>query len=268
MRIIALPFLVPRQLQGRCVPWRVDVCPGIYFVEWKMFWSSTTAAALSLLLATATPTISSATPSRLVHEQVQAYKQLLGTEFLTSEGLLKLLKLHDDDTVCVGSCERYLQEYIGKDNKMEWTRLEHLIETIYGDSISSDPYQPQEVHLSLTNDPSEMKVMWVTMENLIDPFVEYSSNLNEWDSETTQTISAVNFTYSVPQNWYPIFGGVIYEANMANLEPGKNTYRYRVGGYDSVAQVVKRSADFSFTTPPLPSPEQKTTFAMLGDQVC
>jgi hypothetical protein len=178
-----------------------------------------------------------------------------------------LLTYHDDDTICAHSCDRYLRELIGSENKMEWSRLEQLIETLYGDSISDDPYQPQEVHLSLTGELSEMKVMWATMENLIDPFVEYTSNMNEWDSETMKVASAVNFTYTVPQNWYPIFAGVLYETNMVGLEAGKVPYRYRVGGYDSVSQEIKRSADFSFVSAPLPAPEQKTTFAMLGDQV-
>jgi hypothetical protein len=226
-----------------------------------MFWSS---ASLALLLG-ALPSATLA--SRLVHEQIEAYKNLLGTDYLSAEGLVKLLTYHDDDTLCAHSCERYIQELIGSENKMEWSRLEHLVETLYGDKISEDPYQPQEVHLSLTGELSEMKVMWATMENLIDPFVEYTSNMNEWDSETTMVAPATNFTYTVPQNWYPIFAGVLYETNMIGLEPGKIPYRYRVGGFDSVSQVIKRSTEFSFVSAPLPAPEQKTTFAMLGDQV-
>lgn len=54
---------------------------------------------------------------------------------------------------------------------------------------------------------------------------------------------------------------------MINLEPGKIKYRYRVGGYDPVNQIIKKSNEFSFVTAPIPSPEEKTTIAMLGDQV-
>jgi hypothetical protein len=150
---------------------------------------------------------SSLSPSRsfsrnLIQEQVQAYKTLLGTDSLTADGLLSLLKFHDEDTVCgEGPCQRHLQNFIGDTKQMEWTRLEQIIQELYGDMISSDPFQPQEVHLSLTGDLTQMKVMWVTMENLIEPFVEYTSNMNEWIAESTYTAYATNYTYEVPQNW-------------------------------------------------------------------
>lgn len=50
---------------------------------------------------------------RLIKEQVEAYQKLVGTDRLTSDGLLKLLKLHDDDTICVNSCARYVSELVG-----------------------------------------------------------------------------------------------------------------------------------------------------------
>ena len=65
---------------------------------------------------------------------------------------------------------------------------------------------------------------------------------------------------------YPIFGGVIYESDMTNLLPGKTVYKYRVGGYDS-NNVAHMSEEFVFKTPPLPNADEKTVFAMLGDQV-
>jgi len=58
---------------------------------------------------------------------------------------------------------------------------------------------------------------------------------------------------------------VIYETNMVNLIPGKLSYKYRVGGYDSSGEAHK-SQDFSFETVPLNLPHQETVFAMLGDQ--
>ncbi len=66
---------------------------------------------------------------------------------------------------------------------------------------------------------------------------------------------------------YPVFGGVIYETNMEGLIQGKKSYKYRVGGYDSVNATIRRSQDFQFSSVPRASPHQKTTFGMLGDQV-
>jgi hypothetical protein len=155
---------------------------------------------------------------------------------------------------------------VGKEG-MEWSRLEELVTTIYGDQISSDPYDPQEVHLSLRDSADEMKVMWASAANLVDPFVEYTASMDSWAEEVTMRSSAVNYTYTVPQNWYPVFAGVIYEADMVELKTGKTPYRYRVGGTDPESNTVRRSQDFSFVTPPNSDPEQKTVFAMLGDQV-
>ena len=44
--------------------------------------------------------------ARLVKEQVAAYEKIIGTNKLTADGLIKLLTLHDSDTVCVGACRR------------------------------------------------------------------------------------------------------------------------------------------------------------------
>ena len=65
---------------------------------------------------------------------------------------------------------------------------------------------------------------------------------------------------------YPItYVGMMYESSMFNLQPGKVSYKYRVGGYDT-NQTVHRSKEFVFNTIPLPDKDQKTTFGMLGDQ--
>lgn len=154
----------------------------------------------SLLLLIATPYVG----ARLIKEQVNAYQKVVGTERLTTDGLLRLLKLHDDDTVCINACARYVENLVGKEG-MDWSRLEELITTIYGDQISSDPYDPQEVHLSLRDNPDEMKVMWASAANLVDPFVEYTASMESWSEEVTMRSSAVNFTYSVPQNWSVVY---------------------------------------------------------------
>lgn len=179
---------------------------------------------------------------------------------------MKLLKLHDGDTECHGPCARHVKEWLGGDKEgMGWGYLEKLVEKIYGGMISTDPYDPQEVHLALTGSLSEMKVMWVTMENLTNPFVEYTEAHNDWTEDNTMTANAVTSTYSVPQNWYPIFAGVIYETNMVDLFPGKKAYKYRVGG-TTPYNTVRRSQDFTFHTAPESTSNQKNTFALLGDQ--
>lgn len=215
-------------------------------------------AALLGILAT------SSASSRLVSEQVAAYKKLLGTDRLTADGFRKIFEYHDADSICVHACGRYLEKLIDDRDGMEWTRLEEVINSIYGDSISEDPFQPQEVHIALTGSLSEMKVMWVSMDGLQDPFVEYAP-LDD-DSGLWASQPATTDTYSVPQNWYPTFAGVIYETNMIDLAPGKKAYKYRVGGLDSASNTVRRSKDFTFYSAPEPSPEQKTTFATFGDQ--
>ena len=169
-------------------------------------------AALLGVLAT------SSASSRLVSEQVAAYRKLLGTDRLTADGFRKIFKYHDGDSVCAHACSRYLEKLIDDRDGMEWSRLEELINDIYGDAISEDPFQPQEVHLALTGSLSEMKVMWATMDGLQDPFVEYIAE--DDTSGTWASQPATSDTYTVPQNWYPTFAGVIYEANMVNLVPG------------------------------------------------
>ena len=218
-------------------------------------------AALLGVLATS----SASSSSRLVSEQVQAYRKLIGTERLTAEGFRKIFKYHDDDSVCAHACGRHLEKLINDHAGMEWTRLEELIDSIYGDAISNDPFQPQEVHLALTGSLGEMKVIWASMDGLQNPFVEYAPADDESDTWTSQP--ATTDTYTVPQNWYPAFAGVIYEANMVDLVPGKKAYKYRVGGLDAVNNVVRRSKDFTFSSAPEPAPDQKTTFATFGDQV-
>lgn len=202
----------------------------------------------------------------IISEQFDAYKKILNTDRLTPDGMLTLLQLHDSDTRCHGPCEAYIENYVGGKEGIDWDGLSGLIEKIYGDAISTDPYDPQEVHLALTDSQTEMKVMWATMESLGDPFVEYTAVDNEWTDELTMTATANQFTYTVPMNWYPTFAGWLYEADMIHLVPGKNRYKYRVGGYDSVNQTIRRSQDFSFVTAPVNNPHQKNTFAMLGDQ--
>ena len=107
-------------------------------------------------------------------------------------------------------------------------------------------------------------VLFTTIEKLERPFVEYTLAVNEWTPDTTMTNAANSYTYEVPQNWYPTWSGMMYETSMLNLKPGKTTYKYRVGGYCN--QTLHTSKEFVFNTAPLADKDQKTTFAMLGDQ--
>ena len=119
-----------------------------------------TVVVAAVTVATAVTGIST---SRLISEQVQAYKKLLGSDKLSKAGFIKLLQLHDSDTICKGSCDRYLDKMFGSSGIMEFSRLEELLNEIYGDLISSDPFQPQEVHISLMDSPDQMKGIVISL---------------------------------------------------------------------------------------------------------
>jgi hypothetical protein len=87
----------------------------------------------------------------------------------------------------------------------------------------------------------------------------------EWTADNTLTVSATNATYTVPQNWYPVWAGMLYEADMVGLVTGKKQYRYRVGGLDDAGS-AHRSQDFLFSSAPDVDADQKTVVATLGDQ--
>lgn len=204
--------------------------------------------------------------SSIISEQLEAYKKLLRSDKLTPQGLQTLYRIHDNDSICLGPCYKHIENYLGKDG-LDWDKLKEVLEETYA-NISYDPYEPQEIHLALTDSLSEMKVMWTTMKNLENPFVEYTRVENDWnDVNKVLKANAVNDTYTVPYNWYPVFNGVIYETNMIQLIPNKQSYKYRVGGFDIVNNTIRRSKDYIFKTAPNTNiKNQKNTFAMLGDQ--
>lgn len=173
--------------------------------------------------------------SSLVHNQILNYRRVLNANTLTVDGFKTLATLHDEHFTCVDACDTYLHNLIG--DGLEWSLFENLVDKIYGDMISDDPYQPQEIHLAVTPYPSTMKVMWATSLPLTNPFVEYVPySSSSWDNSIT--VSATNFTYTVPEYWWPIFTGVLYEADMSNLVPDSK-YQYRVGGYDEANATVR-----------------------------
>lgn len=182
------------------------------------------------------------------------------------ESLKKLLNLHDDDAKCGTGCQVALIRYVTK-NGLPFGHLEKIIRDIYGDSISEDPYQPQEVHLALHAESTSMNVMWVTMESLENPSVQYrEAATGEVDWQEASEANAEISTYRVPKKWWPIFTGTIYSADMSNLEHDKN-YIYRVGGYSPVNSSMRFSDGFTFKSAPAPSedPNRKTIAATFAD---
>jgi hypothetical protein len=202
--------------------------------------------------------------SSILSDIIHVYEKFLtanGYKNVDVDGLKFLINSFHQDHRCFESCAKYLQSLVG--NGLSWDDFEKLAYKIYGDEISDDPYQPQEIHLSLLNDKSSMKVMFVTMSNLESPFAEYSLNKNTWIR--SEIVPAVNFTYRVEQKWWPVFTGVIYEADMINLQP-ETAYYYRVGGYDASNKTTRYSETFSFKSAPIEkNPNRKTVITTFAD---
>lgn len=226
------------------------------------------AAASSLALL-----LSIADGSRIVGSLLRDYRRVLSSmnggedrDYITSHDLKSLIELHDDDFYCNDLCAKHLHSSLlltnGSDS-VSYTLFENLIDQLYGDLISDDPMEPQEIHLSLTGDPTEMTVMWTTKGHLVDSYVEYKSAVAD-DSGWLKS-AAVNYTYEVPQNWWPTFEGVIYKAKMDSLEPAMS-YVYRLRGYDQVNKTMRSSDSFTFRASPTNDPFHITKIATLADQ--
>lgn len=212
--------------------------------------------------------------SKLVDEQLDVFQRILtegfGKDKLDVDGVVQLMHLMEGHPRYNLAGLNYVAEKMGS-LEIPFTYLHELVNKIYGDQISDDPFKPQELHLGYTNDPTSMKIMWVTMANLEKPFVQFMPEIaSNWKIATSSP--AVNYTYSVPIKWWPVFTGVIYEVDMTNLTP-EHRYKYRVGGYDTVNQTMRYSDEFSFQAAPLPNPSHTTrvftgadhgTFELLG----
>jgi len=203
----------------------------------------------------------------LISDQLSVYRNILSavnpawSEKVTVEGLKTLLAMHDDDAQCGDLCEEYLKERMGG-NEVSWGVFETIVTTLYGDMISADPYEPTEIKLALGETSDIMKVMFITFMPLDDPFVEFC--LSEAD-DNWMRVPAPGFTYTVPQKWWPVFTGMIYEADMTGLAPATR-YIYRVGGYDSANSTTRYSPQFEFSSAPAPDPARQTTVGVLADQ--
>jgi len=110
-------------------------------------------------------------------------------------------------------------------------------------------YVPEQIHLSLTGDLSEMAVTWVTL-NASNSIVQYGlspMNLNMQRSGGNRTYKA--------GGWL----GTIHTAIMVGLQPG-TTYYYRVG---DPSETYGWSPVFDFTT--FYNDSRPITYALLGD---
>lgn len=210
--------------------------------------------------------VSSVTASRLVSEQIGVYRTILesiGKTEVDAEGILYLMSLFDGSPKYNKAAIDYISKKLGAE-KLSWTMFEKVVDAIYGDQVSDDPFQPQEIHLALGNDITTMKVMWATMDNLQNPFVEFLPQLEDnWSLSTLST--AVNYTYSVEQKWWPTFTGVLYEADMDGLK-ADHRYKYRVGGWDTANNTMRFSDVFEFkAAPESNNPNRPTRIAAIAD---
>ena len=90
---------------------------------------------------------------------------------IDSDGYLNIMSLHDSDSKCGPMCKEFILRKLGDGRGYDF--FEKMLTEIYGDAISLDPFQPQELHLALTPSPNAMKVMWVTMSKLLKPFTRF-----------------------------------------------------------------------------------------------
>jgi hypothetical protein len=210
--------------------------------------------------------VTSNSASKLISEQVGVFKTILeniGKTKVDVEGIVYLMSLFDGNPKYNTASFNLITEKLGA-SELSFEAFESVLDKIYGDQISDDPYQPQEIHLALGNDISSMKVMWLTMDNLLKPFVEYLPIYeNNW--KLAKSAVALNYTYEVPVKWWPVFTGVIYEADMTGLAADHH-YKYRVGGWDSANATLRYSAEFNFKAAPESNdPNRVTKIATLAD---
>ena len=211
-----------------------------------------------------------------------------------------VIELHDDDARCEARCVEQLNKFLLSPLKHEkgpaavaqvdaesglisisFSRFRALLEQIYAGEVSSDPYQPQEIHLALTSASSSvgsrlpaaeatmsMKAMWVTMGALEYPIVQYlpAAGNGEYNWAKAAVAAAATSTYRVEKKWWPIFTGVIYDADMTSLVPDA-AYVYRVGGYSSANATMRFSEAFDFRAPPRPhgDKDRPTVICTLAD---
>jgi len=99
---------------------------------------------------------------------------------------------------------------------------------------------PEHVHLSLSNTPTQMNVVWYTEEEPLESVVEYGTRMSDYSLRTLATSSSL--TYGA---------GNIHRATMRNLTPASTTY-YRVGSQYTIGGKKEWvwSKEFSYRVKP------------------
>jgi hypothetical protein len=113
------------------------------------------------------------------------------------------------------------------------------------------PDVPQQLHLALTGNKSEMRITWVTKDVVVSPFVVFGRDMNGM----TMRAEATTSTYSV--GTFLPWVGWIHTAVMGGLSP-QTTYYYAVGARNAPFSTVR-----NFKTEPVTP--NKTTIALYGD---
>jgi len=114
---------------------------------------------------------------------------------------------------------------------------------------------PEQVHISVTGDPTQMAVTWIQATNATGPYVEYVA-------VESQSSSYTNIQNEVSVETYTAGGwrGYIFKAVLYNLTPSTQ-YNYTVGS----SQYGSLSPGFLFTTAPPSELFSNITFAAYGD---
>jgi hypothetical protein len=115
---------------------------------------------------------------------------------------------------------------------------------------------PEQLHLSLTDDPTEMTITWVTLKNTNTSTVQWGPGSAK---PTSFPKSANGWVKTYTDGGWE---GVLHVAVMTNLSAG-TTYSYRVG--DALAGW---SQVFNFTTFPtnIGTPERPLRVGQVGDE--
>ena len=119
--------------------------------------------------------------------------------------------------------------------------LEEARARIYGGGRLPDSgAEPGEMSLALTDDPSEMRVSWATMDRTVENArVEFEAPC----PAAGCSFPASTATYSVPKRWWPQFNGSLHSTVVPGLDPGAS-YTYRVGS-DSASPGSNGTGAFS-----------------------
>ena len=125
-------------------------------------------------------------------------------------------------------------------------------------TLGATDYDPQQMHLALTTDPTALSISWVTGKVVQDPTVYYWPGQHTPQPSNASTTTGLTSTYTAGD-----FGwtGSIYNAEMTNLIPGQ-FYSYTVGS----PSVNVWSDPVSFKTPVAPGATANLKLAITADQ--